>query len=206
MKIKKIEKKSGSKCRIIFSNDESFDCSLDIIMKYGLGADDELDNEQLRNIESEQRIYDVKQIAYNYASYKPRTERQVIDKLKKKNFTADEIDIALKFLYEFKMLDDVKFAENFTKELLNRKPVSKIKLITELRKRGIDKDLAENTVESLYPEEKEFDIAMQSAEKKLKTIKNKPPVKQKQAVFIYLQRQGFSFDSIRKVIDDLFGD
>jgi len=199
-----VQRKNSSKCKIFFNDESSIECSLDLIIKYNLGKNSII-NDKLENaILKEQNIFDIKQTALNYASYKPRTNFQVKNKLKEKGFNSSEIQIAIDFLTEFNLLNDEKYAKIFIKDYLLKKPCGKNKLKQELYKRGISKNLIEDSVNKYFPDNKTMDLAKKASEKKLRTISYKPIDKQKKSLISFLQRQGFNWNIIKEMLDSYF--
>ena len=111
-----VQRKNSSKCKIFFNDESSIECSLDLIIKYRLVKNSIIDEKLENAILKEQNIFDIKQTALNYASYKPRTNFQVKNKLKEKGFNSSEIQIAIDFLTEFNLLNDEKYAKIFIKD------------------------------------------------------------------------------------------
>lgn len=195
--------KNGKNCDIFINGELWITTSIDIVLKYKLNKGMLL-NSTLENIlAKEHRTYLVKQTAYNFAAFKPRTEKQVKEKLKIKGFSNDELQRAISFLKEFKLLDDEKFAFTFSKEYLKRKNVGKSKLIDELTKRGIDKDLAVKAADNSYNDSSTNDVVLRTALKKMKLISNLPKKEQKNKIIAYLRRQGFEWNSIKFVLQEL---
>ncbi len=198
-----VQKKNKSSCVIYVNNNNFIELSLDIVIKYRLSKGMILDKTLEKNISSEQRIIEVKRTAYNYASYKPRTSKQIRNKLKQKGFADNEIEIAIVFLDEFNLLDDQKYAFTFAKEYIKRKPCGKSKIIHELINRGINKELSEKAAAEAVPEEEIYELAKAAGEKKLRSIQYKSKEKQKQSLISYLHRQGFNWDTIKQVSNEL---
>ena len=73
--------------------------------------------------------------------------------------------------------------------------------MNELFKKGIDKDLASETTKKLFQNFDSTELAIKSAEKKLKTISHKPEEKQKQLLISHLQRNGFDWDTTKQTVD-----
>jgi len=198
-----IKKKNKSSCIIHINNVNFIELSLDIILKYQLGKGTILDKSLEEKIIREQRIIDLKQAAYNFASYKPRTCKQIRNKLKQKGFIDNEIVIAIEFLNEFNLLDDEKYAITFAKEYIKRKPCGKPKIINELMNRGISKELSEKAAAEAATEDEIYELAKAAGEKKLRSIQYKSKEKQKQSLISYLQRQGFNWDTIKQISNEL---
>lgn len=199
-----VQKKKSSKCKIYFIDESSFECSLDLVVKYALGKNKVIDDKLEKKILSEQRVFDIKQTALNYASYKKRTNFQVKNKLREKGFNSSEIKIAIEFLKEFNLIDDEIYAKNFINDYLQRKPCGKNKLSQELYKRGIPKDLIEKSIEKYFPDDMTYSLANKAAEKKLGAISYKSIEKQKMSLISFLQRQGFHWDIIKKILEKHF--
>lgn len=194
--------KNGKNCDIFINGNLWITTSSDLVLKYKLNKDLEL-TENLENILiKEHRTYQVKQSAYNFAAFKPRTEKQVREKLNILKFSNEEIEKGILFLKEFRMLDDEKYAFTFSKEYNKRKNVGKSKLIEELIKRGIDKVLAKKAADDSYDDSASKEIALRTASKKLKTLSSLQKKDQKNKLIAYLRRQGFEWDSIKYVLQE----
>lgn len=203
--IEKISAKPHTQsCIVLFTNGEEIECSRDLIIKHALAAKMVMTPELQTTILQEQEVFNVKQAALSYASYKPRTVKQISEKLRSKKFSDEMIRIGLDFLANFDLVDDNRYAESFIKEYIERKPTSKFRVLQELTAKGIDRELAENAVNDFYPEHRALEFARKTAEKKLRLISNKPLDKQKSSLITYLQRQGFKWEVISNIIHDIF--
>ncbi len=200
--IRKIKRKP--RCRLTLDSGDFYDISLDLVVKFKLQKNQYLAQSELDDIISEQKVIECKQAAYAYASYKPRTIRQVKDKLSRKGFDDTQIRSAIDFLTEFNLLDDKKFAENFVRNTLRRKAVGKFKIISLLQQKGIGKDIAADAVEAVFPHDETFDMALEAARKKLHSIAKKEKNKQKTSIISFLKNRGFDWDTIRRVNEELF--
>ena len=194
--------KRSSDCFVNFEHDESIVISMDLVLKYNLVKGRDIDDCEFDEIIGEQRKIDLRQSAYKYASYKPRTEKEVRDRLMQKGFSNEEAKEALQFLEKFELLDDEKYAVDFIKEKLKLKNFGEFRMKMELIKRGIHRDLAEAAVSKYYPQEDEYEIAKAAAGKKISQIMRKPEEKRWNSLSGYLQRQGFGWDIIKKICDD----
>jgi regulatory protein len=206
-KVYSIKKKRYSKKYFVnfvdFSRD-SIELGLDVIMKYVITKDSEIDEDTIQQALSEQSLKDAKLAAYNYVSFKPRSEFEVRDKLRTKEYSQDSIDFAITFLFEFKLLNDEKFAQSYIVGYIKNKPSGKYKLIHELRKRGIEESLIDKSMGLYYPDDNALDLAFIAAKKHIRKVAHKPKEKQKQLVTDFLSRRGFDWDTINKATEKLF--
>lgn len=198
-----VAKRRSSACFVNFTDGDSIVLSTDIVVKYRMGKDIAIDEATLNAAISEQKIINLKQSAYIYAAYKPRSIRQVAEKLRQLDFEDEYITIALEFLASFNLLDDEKFALMYCKDYLLRKSASKSRLKIELLRKGISKDIASKVLDEIYPDDNEYELALKAAWKKDRSLERKAPEKRKNSLFAFLFRQGFNSDVIKKVVDEL---
>lgn len=202
-----IKKKRYSKKYFVNFVDFTFDSielGLDVIMKFGITKDSVIDENLIKEALEEQSLKDAKLAAYNYVSYKPRSEYEVREKLKSKQYSPVSIEYAISFLYEFKLLNDDEFAQNYIATYIKNKPSGKFKLIHELRKRGIEESLISKSINNAYPDEDTLKLAITAAHKHLRKVTHKPKDKQKKLVTDFLARRGFDWDTISKASEKLF--
>lgn len=202
-KITKIVQSSRNSSIIQFDNGSNVEVNNDIITKFALSTDQEIGDEEYSEIISENELIIAKQVAYNYATYSARTEKQVAEKLKKSGFNENTIQLAIDFLKAYNLIDDKKYAESFINEKAKFKKwgINKIKI--ELLKKGIDKNIIDEQIRDLYSEEIDFENAIKLAERKMKAITNKPIEKQRQSLINYLQNKGYKWEIIMKVLQEL---
>lgn len=206
-KVYSIKKKKYSKKYFVNFVDftfESIELDIDIISKYCITVDSELDDDTIAKAMDSQQYKNVKLAAYNYVSYKPRSETEVRRKLEEKNFGINHIDYAISFLYEFKLLDDEEYTKTFILNYIKRNPSGKFKLKQELRKRGIEENLISKSIINNYPNNDVLELAKIAADKHLRKVAHKPKEKQKNLIIDFLSRRGFEWDIILKTTENLF--
>ncbi|WXR62128.1 regulatory protein RecX [Peptostreptococcaceae bacterium AGR-M142] len=144
--------------------------------------------------------------AKNYALYilnfRDYTKKQMKDKLKTKEYEEDIVDEVIKFLLEYKLLNDDNLGRRMTrdKSKLNRYGKNKIKQY--LQNKGIERNLAKEIVEDEIADEKEYENAYYNGVKKYKKVKDDPKAYEKVARF--LSYKGFEYSVIKKVLNELF--
>jgi regulatory protein len=201
-----VAKKRSSNCYVHFDDLDVCVLSTDIILKYSLAKNVDIPQEAWEKILLEQELINAKQTAYNYAAYKPRTEYQVKNRLRERGFDYKLIEEAIEFIRKFDLLDDIRFANNFARNYLKRKPSGEIKLKFELIHKGVNRDLAEKVAREVYTEEDPLEQALLAADKKLRSISYKPLEKQQTALINKLKTLGFDWGTIKKVLEKHFGE
>ncbi len=141
--------------------------------------------------------------ALKFLSYRPRSEKEVRDKLLKVKVPEDLINKIIKKLKDYKFLDDLEFAKIFTRErsLLKLKPARVIKF--ELKQKGISKDIIEEVFTGSKEEEKDLEKAKEIIQKKIERYKGLDSFKIREKLSRFLVSKGFDYDTIKEAIDEI---
>jgi len=123
--------------------------------------------------------------------------------LEKKGFTSSEIQGVIGRLREEGLLDDARFARDWTQSRVLNKLWGRERVREELTAKGINLDLIVEAIQEVYSEHPEQELAFQAARKKWRSLTTRDPLKARQKVGSYLQRQGFPFEMIIKALDNL---
>ena len=205
MKIINVKQKNQrtTNCIITFKDELNIlelELSMDLVVRERLSANTEISNALYEQLVVEQKNINAKQKAFNYVSYRKKTKKQVIDKLKQNDFTDEEINSAINYLITNDLLDDEVYAKCFVKDILLTKKNGKNKVFNMLYERGVDKEIIIKVLEEHFPKDT-LETAIIVAERKYKLIKNKTNEKIKQSLFNHLVLKGFSFDESQKAIN-----
>ncbi len=195
--------KTRDHCTVMLSNGELLSIHIDIVLKNNLRKGSPLTEELLDSLSKQQRIGEARNKAFNYASGLDKTEYMTIQNLKLKGFTTEEIEPAVHYLKEYGLIDDLQFCRKFIEAALRKKPSGKMNLTAELLKRGVDRQTIQDALDECYPEEDTESLALNAARKKLRLVKGKDIAKQKASIVAFLQRKGFSYPVISKVLSEL---
>lgn len=136
-------------------------------------------------------------------SFRDYTEREICEKLIRKGYDESTVNQVVKDLIQKGYIDDDRYAEQWIKNKAKSKGIGTAKIKYELSKKGISYDLIKEKLE----DNKDFDeleIAMGVAYKKIKSYKNMGKERIKTKLGRFLERKGFSYYIINKVIDNLF--
>ncbi|HBB76530.1 MAG: hypothetical protein A2186_00725 [Candidatus Levybacteria bacterium RIFOXYA1_FULL_41_10] len=139
-------------------------------------------------------------LALRFLSYRPRSEKEVIDYLKKKRIHESIIDRIIKSLKEKKFLNDIEFAEWWIEQRTGNRPKSFRIIKMELRNKGIGRDIVDGLSEKV---DKNLDekSALKLLDKHIKRFEKLSTKEVYRKLFQLLARRGFDFDLIKKVID-----
>lgn len=141
--------------------------------------------------------------ALRLIAYRPRTSREIETRLKEKGFDAALAGKVRRRLFEIGYINDREFALAWIKSRAGGKCRSAWVLKGELREKGIDAELAEEMVESLYSRDRAFRDACELVRRRAGRVPDANREKVKNRLQNLLLRRGFSYDFIREVLTDV---
>jgi regulatory protein len=174
------------------------------LAKSGLYTGKALDEkviEQIVQADSRERAY---QVAVNFISYRPRSSKEIVDKLARKGFTRELSLEVVDQLKELSLLNDLQFARMFVRDKLRGKPMGRAMLRRKLLEKGIAFQLSERVLKEYVTEENEQEAAKTLAVRKMETNRSRfsalDPIAIQKRLFDYLLSRGFSQDVATKTV------
>jgi regulatory protein len=146
-------------------------------------------------VETTQDIAAAKNYALRLIKFRLRSEKELRDKLQKKEVSPEVIDSVAAFLKKAKLLDDVLFARLWVESRIKRS-IGLNRLAYELKQKGIDKSIAEEALRRVSENYNEKDAVFEIVRHKLEKMKNIPPEKIKARLYGFLLRRGFPKDIV----------
>ena len=141
-------------------------------------------------------------IALNALVARAKSKGELLAHLKKRG-VEDEVAQATIFrLQEKGLIDDAEFAKAWTQSRHTAKKLSKRIIASELRTRGVDQQSIDEALDEI-DDEAEYRTAFSLAMRKYSTMSRLEPEIQVRRVQSLLQRKGFSFPTIARVIREL---
>lgn len=201
MKITKIEKQKKNLKRYSVFIDDEFAFGIDEVdlLYYKLSENTQID-ETKYNFILENVIYNkAKNKAVKYISYQPRTEKEVTEKLKECEYSDDIIFRVIETMKKYNYINDKEYAKNFLTSKLNLKGYGIFKISFDLKQKGISDDIINDIIENT--ELNENKRALEVLEKKLRG-KKISDYKEKQKLYNFLLRRGFSYDVIKEAVNN----
>ena len=205
MLITRIQKRRRERNRYqIFVDEEpAFSVSDSVLTKAGLYSGKSIDQETIDKIVLADSREQAHQIAVNFISYRPRSSKEVTDKLTRKGFAADLVRDEVERLRELMLINDLEFARMFTRDKLRGKPMGRALLRRKLLDKGISFQASERVLKEYVTDENEQEAARTLATRKLKASRARfsdlePAVRQKRLAD-YLLNRGFSTEIAYKI-------
>lgn len=203
----KITAKSGRKDKMHIYIDGEYLLTVDELFWFscGLVSGDEINEEELTAFEEAAGSRRAFNSALNSLDYRDHSEKEIRAKLLRKH-DADYVDEAVEKLIELDLVNDERYAENYARELFERKKFGKMRIKSELRAKGISADIANAAVEELFEEEEPDNVQriVDIIGKRYYNRMNDEVGRKK--VFSALQRMGYSFSDIREAMSEFSDD
>ncbi|MDU2024811.1 MAG: regulatory protein RecX, partial [Finegoldia magna] len=172
--------------------------------KYKIHNEMIIDDELYTHLLNISKLTEAFEISLNFLSYKLRTEKEIITKLKSKKFSTEIIDEVITKLKNLDLLDDYNYAKIFINDKINLTNYSKRRIINDLYQKGIDKRIYEDYLEEVFGYNMELDKATQIVETKINIWKEKyEGYELRNKIVTFLFQKGFSYD-VAKQISDMY--
>ncbi len=148
-------------------------------------------------MEKEEKGYN---LALKYLTYRPRTIYELKFYLGKKGCKEEIIESTIEKLKCQGYLDDYEYTVNWLNYHLSRGKDGPALLEYKLLQKGVSKDIIKEALKETMDEDMELKTAQDIIEKKFGEI-SELSYEEKQRAGANLQRKGFSYDTIVKVLD-----
>ena len=136
--------------------------------------------------------------AYRLFSVRPRSEKELRERLRGKGFGGATAYKVILLLKEKKIIDDLGFARLWVESRMHANPKGDMTLRRELGQKGISAAI----IDSALSERQgcEGDTCRFLARKKMETLGKLPKEKARKKLFDFLARRGFNFDIVKDVV------
>lgn len=130
-------------------------------------------------------------------SRRPRSEGEIRDYLRRKQYSAEEIEKILNTLSSKGYIDDLDFAKRWVDSRRLLKPISKRKLRLELKQKRVNDEIIETVLDE--DETNETEVIKELIIKK----QNQSRYQDQQKLMQFLARQGFNYGDIKAAFGEL---
>lgn len=174
----------------------------EILLKFHLHENDEIDDNKIKALLFEERLLSAKDKALRLLTYRPRSMAELKNKLIQAGYNEDIYQPVMQNLIRVGLLNDAEFAESFARTKIIQRPLGKRLMIQELKVKGIDESIIQKTVETIYSEYSELELAKQLVRKKITIVNIEENPKVKKRLIDLLKRRGFNWDIIEQVLSN----
>ena len=165
---------------------------------------DMLDGDRVNSLLAADQASRATEAALIFLGYRPRSEKEVRDRLRRGGFEPDAIEHAITRLHEWRYLDDADFARRWVENRTTHRPRGRRLLQQELRHKGIDGEIARDAIDDA--ELDETGAAEALARRRLPAYAADEPAAIRRRLGAYLARRGYGYDVIRVALDRALGE
>ncbi len=192
--ITNIEEYHKSKYKIFINDEFAFVLYKGELRRYGIKQDMILTTELYHELVDQVLTKRATLRAMHLLEKNDRTEADVRRKLKENLYPQEAIDAAISYVMSYHYIDDERYTENYIRYKSSSSSRNEIK--QTLLQRGIRKEIIEEKFAATDSDESE--LIMKLMKKRCQSPQD-VSYEDKQKLFGYLYRKGFSFDMIEKV-------
>lgn len=198
MDIIKYKKIGKNKYKITLSNNEKIVLYEDIILEFNLLLKKKIDN--LNEIIDKNKDYEVYDLALSYINKKQRCESEIKDYLLKKGYNNKIIDKTIIKLKKINLINEKLYIKAFANDKFNLNNYGPNKIINELIRLKLDKNLI---LENVKIDKEEIYIKLDKLiDKKIKSLKKYTGNVLKYKLEAYFVNLGYDKEDIDKVLDE----
>lgn len=204
MRVLKIEELSKTRYKVISDNGFAFVLYKGELRHYGVSEGAELSRETEREIREELLPKRAKLRAMNLLSKRQYTGKQLYDKLIQGGYDEQTAEAALDYVRSFRYVDDAEYASEFIRCNADRR--SRREIGQKLRQRGISAQIIAEAFDSMA----ELGFVCDEEERIRDLLQKKhfdpsrADEREKQRLYGFFYRKGFSMDLVRRLMGDTF--
>jgi len=140
-------------------------------------------------------------IVAGWCSQKEYCSQDIQDKLRKWELSETEIAQVMTFLYKHRFIDDARYARAYAEDKFRFNHWGKQKISRMLRQKGIAPEITEAALARL-DEKSYYESCRQLLEQKRRSLSEPDPYKLRARLFRFAAGRGFSFELIKRCIDE----
>ncbi len=191
--------KSKKRVNVYLDGKFGFGLDLENFIKFGLKLEQELSEEEIREILKKAEFQKTLDRLLKFAMLRPRSKREVTNWLRRKKVNERLHKDLFNRLKRLDLIDDKRFAEWWVEQRISFRPRGKRALSCELREKGIDREIISQVLEKADIDE--MKLARKLIEKKNYRWQSLARLEARQKMSGFLARKGFSWEIIRKVTE-----
>ncbi|MFH1169477.1 MAG: regulatory protein RecX [Chloroflexota bacterium] len=186
--------------KVLLDGRPAFTLPIEEAVEAGLHVGDELSANQAKALAGSDRFHRCLAAATRYLGYRPRSQTELTEKLRRRGFDGESIMAAIARLKEKGFIDDAAFARFWKDNRESFSPRSRQMARLELKRKGV----ADEVIEQAVADIDNYDSAYRAAASRA----HRWPVSDRQTfqrrAGEYLRRRGFSYEVINQTVSRLW--
>jgi regulatory protein len=194
--------RGGRHAEITLNTGTTYTLDINVFLDYDLQVGTLLDLAAVTALLQADDVAAAKLVATRQLAYRARSTAELRKTLADRGFSEDAITEVVERFLELGYLNDAEFARRWIASRDQIAPRGSRLLRQELRQKGIDAELADQSLAEA--ELDDLETARRLAARRMDRLRDLPPDKARQRLAGYLKRRGFSHEVVRKIDRELF--
>lgn len=199
------QKKRANRRSIFLDGAFAFGVNLNVVAKFALHEGQQLSADEVEAIQKGSVRQECFDHAMRYIEKRMQSRKELEQKLTRQEYGPAVIASVLDQLTEMNYVNDARFAESRAESAAKYKHHGPNRARMELAKKGVERETARQAVEQVYESHDSMATARDLARKKMKSLARLEPHVARRRLMGMLLRRGFTFDTIKPVIDEAIG-
>ncbi|MDD4152655.1 MAG: regulatory protein RecX [bacterium] len=157
----------------------------------------------LRKVRMDDPVAAAYEAALVLLTYRDRSLWEIRDRLKRKSYDEDVIEIVIIRLADEGLLDDERFVHSAIRTGMGARPTGKRRLGYELKKKGIADEIINEGIREMYSDDDEEALAISLAEARWERLSGLTAEKRLLRLTGYLSRRGFSYEAVKRALSHI---
>jgi regulatory protein len=196
--------RKSSRRRIDLEDGTSFSMDVGLLTRHGLRVGLALDQETREAIVAEDGKTRAKATAMDLIRVRPRSRRELYNRLVKKGFDEEAAEYAVQTLEDLGYISDEEYASLHIDSRMSSKPKGRWAMQRELRAKGIDRTTIDRALTAVSDED-ERDAAIRVAKSQMPQYRTLPPDVAQRRMYQFLLRRGFAYEHVSTAMREVMG-
>lgn len=199
------QKKKKDRLNIFLDNKFAFSLSCETVLENQLKINKTLGDLQIQKLLQKESLARLTNLALNFLSARPRSEKEISDYLTRKIAVYEDIkfseakqsfltgQVIAKFK-KYSYINDSEFAKWWVRSRINSKSKGTLQIKLELAQKGIDRQIIDDVLAGVD----QGNLAKEVLGKKFGKWQSLPFLEKKKKAYAYLAARGFDFETIKE--------
>ena len=196
----KANKRSGEQLYMFLDGKFAVKIDTETVTKKGLKVGEEISESKIQELTEDAGLARGMNIACRFLSYRPRSEAEMKERLRRRGLEDSKIEIIINKLKEQKLLDDTAFAQFWKENRDTFRPRSQRMTGLELKKKGV----ADEIIKEITDDSNDMQSAYQAGLHKAQHLPNQDYEIFRRKLGDYLKRRGFGYTVINQTVKKLW--
>jgi regulatory protein len=196
----KVAKGREKRVKVFLDGEPALDLLAETARPEGLKTGQEIDRSRLDTLESQDRVQRCFNAALRLLGYRPRSEKEIRQRLQRHGFDGEYLNKAIDRLKEQGLVDDIAFARFWKDNRETFSPRSRRMTKLELRRKGLSSDI----IEQVIGEIDDGESAYRAAVKRAPRLAGTDYQDFRRRLGAYLGRRGFSYSIIKEITEKVW--